>query len=169
MNYDWSQPVLEIDNASLNEIFGVNLYGAIYCIQAAASVMASQGGGKVILGSSVSAYVGDRYLTGYCATKFALLGVAQCAAKELAPLGITVNSYCPGIVPTDMWTELDHKLGSLLGNADGETLRERAKAITLGRLQTPDDVAGAVSYLASQDSNYMTGQALMIDGGLVFR
>ena len=163
------QPITEIGPHDLDEIFGTNLYGAIYSIQAAASVMEEQGGGKIILGSSVSAYVGDRFLTAYCATKFGLHGVAQSAARELAPLGITVNLYCPGIVPTDMWTKLDRELGALLGNADGETLRQRADAIVLGRTATPDDIAGAVSFLASRDSDYMTGQSVIVDGGLVFR
>jgi meso-butanediol dehydrogenase / (S,S)-butanediol dehydrogenase / diacetyl reductase len=93
--------------------------------------------------------------------------LTQAAAKELAQHKITVNAYCPGIVGTDMWDLIDEKLGPYLGNERGETLAQYSKLITLGRVQTPEDVAGFVSYLAGPDSDYMTGQSVMIDGGIV--
>jgi meso-butanediol dehydrogenase/(S,S)-butanediol dehydrogenase/diacetyl reductase len=161
---------LDLTKEDLGEVMDLNLYGAIYCMQAAAQVMIAQGhGGKIVLANSVSGHLGVEYLTSYTASKFGLIGVAQCAAKELARFGITVNSYCPGIVPTDMWDRLDRDLGAVLGNAAGDTIKERGGAIALGRLESPEDVAGLVSYLVSSDANYMTGQSIVIDGGLIFR
>jgi len=87
--------------------------------------------------------------------------------KELAPHQITVNAYCPGIVGTTMWDEIDEGLGGYLGTGKGEALAQYSQLIALGRVQTPEDVASFVSYLASRDADYMTGQAVMIDGGIV--
>ena len=91
--------------------------------------------------------------------KFAVRGLTQAAAKEYAADGITVNAYCPGIVGTDMWVEIDKRFAELTGAGEGETFDKFASGI----------VAGFVSYLAGPDADYMTGQAGLIDGGLVYR
>ena len=101
--------------------------------------------------------------------KFAVRGLTQAAALEYASDGITVNAYCPGVVGTDMWTEIDKRFAELTGSAEGETYKKFVEGISLGRVQTPEDVAAFVSYLAGPDSDYMTGQAPLIDGGIVFR
>src|SRR5688572_22582492 len=97
------------------------------------------------------------------------LRLASAAAKEFAREGITVNAYCPGIVGTDMWVEIDRRFAELTGAAVGETYKKYVEGIALGRAQTPEDVAAFVSFLAGPDSDYMTGQAPLIDGGLVYR
>ena len=161
------KPLLEV-TPDLERIFQVNVFGVVYCLQAAAEKMIEQGtGGKIINAASIAGHSGFRLLGHYSATKFAVRALTQAAAKELAGHGITVNAYCPGIVGTDMWDLIDEKMGPYLGNERGETLTQFAKTITLGRVQTPDDVAGFVSYLAGPDSDYMTGQSVMIDGGIV--
>lgn len=91
------------------------------------------------------------------------------AAKELAAFGITVNAYCPGVVGTDMWVEIDKRMAEETGAAPGATCEKYVSGIALGRAETPDDVAAFVSFLAGPDSDYMTGQAPLIDGGLVYR
>lgn len=160
--------LLELTPDDLQTMFSVNVFGVVYCLQAAAERMIAQGGGgKIINASSIAGHAGFNLLGHYSATKFAVRGITQAAAKELAGHQITVNSYCPGIVGTDMWELIDEKMGSYLGNKKGETLEEFSKLIALGRVQTPEDVAGFVSYLAGADSNYMTGQSVMIDGGIV--
>jgi meso-butanediol dehydrogenase / (S,S)-butanediol dehydrogenase / diacetyl reductase len=160
--------LLEVTPEDLETIFGVNVFGVVYCLQAAAEKMIEQGtGGKIINAASIAAHSGFNYLGHYSATKFAVRALTQAAAKELAKHKITVNAYCPGIVGTDMWDLIDEKLGSYLGTAKGEALANYSQLIALGRVQTPDDVAGFVSYLASPDSDYMTGQSVMIDGGIV--
>jgi NAD(P)-dependent dehydrogenase (short-subunit alcohol dehydrogenase family) len=91
------------------------------------------------------------------------------AAKEHAADGITVNAYCPGVVGTDMWVEIDKRFAELTGAAEGETFEKFSATIALGRSETPDDVAGFVTYLAGPGADYMTGQAGLIDGGMVYR
>jgi meso-butanediol dehydrogenase / (S,S)-butanediol dehydrogenase / diacetyl reductase len=160
--------LLEVTPDDLRTIFDVNVFGVVYCLQAAAEKMIAQGrGGKIINAASIAGHSGFDYLGHYSATKFAVRALTQAAAKELAQHQITVNAYCPGIVGTDMWDLIDEKLGAYLGTAKGEALANYSQLIALGRVQTPEDVAGFVSYLASQDSNYMTGQSVVIDGGIV--
>lgn len=160
--------LLEVTPEDLQTIFSVNVFGVVYCLQAAAEQMISQGGGgKIINAASIAGHSGFDYLGHYSATKFAVKALTQAAAKELARNKITVNAYCPGIVGTDMWDLIDEKLGAYLGTAKGEALANYSQLIALGRVQTPDDVAGLVSYLASKDSDYMTGQSVVIDGGIV--
>ena len=87
---------------------------------------------------------------------------------ELAEHKITVNGYAPGIVHTAMWDLIDEKLGEKTGAAKGEIMKKFSEGIALGRTSVPEDVAKCVSYLASPDSDYMTGQTLIIDGGVEF-
>ena len=108
-------------------------------------------------------------LSAYRATKFGVRALTQAAARELAPFGITVNAYCPGIVGTGMWDEIDEKLSEYNGAPRGENFKRYVEGIALGRAETPEDVASFVSYLAGPDSDYMTGQAPMIDGGIRHR
>jgi meso-butanediol dehydrogenase/(S,S)-butanediol dehydrogenase/diacetyl reductase len=160
--------LLEVTPEDLETIFRVNVFGVVYCMQAAAERFIAQGTkGKIISAASIAGHGGFAYLGHYSATKFAVRALTQAAAKELADKGITVNAYCPGIVGTDMWDLIDEKMGPYLGNARGETLAQYTGLIALGRVQTPEDVAGFVSYLAGPDSDYMTGQSVMIDGGIV--
>ena len=95
--------------------------------------------------------------------------LTQAAAKELAGDGIAVNAYCPGIVGTDMWVEIDKRMAELTGAETGARYKKFVAGIALGRAETPDDMAGLVSYLAGPDTDYMTGRAPLIDGGLVYR
>lgn len=160
--------LLEVTPEDLDRIFSVNVYGVVYCLQAAAEQMIRQGsGGKIINAASIAAHSGFDYLGHYSATKFAVRALTQAAAKELAQHGITVNAYCPGIVGTDMWDLIDEHLADRLGLERGQALARYSQLITLGRVQTPEDVAAFVSYLAGPDSDYMTGQSVMIDGGIV--
>ncbi len=106
-------------------------------------------------------------LGAYCATKFAVRGLTQSLAKELAPHNITVNAYCPGIVATEMWDQIDEAMGPILGLKKGESMKKFGEGIALGRFQTPADVAALVSYLASADADYITGQSIITDGGIV--
>lgn len=162
------KPLLEVTPDDLRRIFDVNVFGVVYCLQAAARVMIDRGtGGKIVSAASIAGHSGFDLLGHYSATKFAVRALTQAAAKELAPHRITVNAYCPGIVGTDMWDLIDEQMGARSGAAKGETLRQYAQAIPLGRVQTADDVAAFVSYLAGPDSDYMTGQAVVIDGGVV--
>lgn len=169
-------PLEEITPEIYHKVFDVNVGGVYWGIQAAlkhfsARKPARRGDiiGKIINASSQAGQVGNPDLAVYGATKFAVRGITQTAARDLASRGITVNAYCPGIVGTGMWTEIDKRFAEITGAPVGETYKKYVEGIALGRAETPDDVASLVAYLAGPDSDYMTGQSILIDGGIVYR
>lgn len=163
-------PIVEVDPKSVDLVLDVNVKGVMYGIQAAAIQMKEQGeGGKIINACSIAGQEGFEMLSPYTASKFAVKGLTQAAAKELAPDKITVNAYCPGIAGTGMWDRLDEKMMEHMGTEKGEAFEQYAQDIALGRTQEPEDVANLVAFLASEDSNYITGQSIITDGGMVFR
>ncbi|GAL97704.1 diacetyl reductase [Acetobacter tropicalis] len=162
--------LLEVTPEEVDTIFRINVQGTLWGIQAAAKTFKAQGTpGKIINACSIAGHESFAFLGVYSATKFAVRALTQAAAKELASSSITVNAYCPGVVGTDMWTEIDRRMAEETGAPVGETYKKYVEGIALGRVETPEDVAAFVAYLASADSNYMTGQSVMIDGGLVYR
>ncbi|HHT0548280.1 TPA: (S)-acetoin forming diacetyl reductase [Klebsiella michiganensis] len=164
-----STPIEEIREDVIDKVYNINVKGVIWGIQAAVEAFKKEGhGGKIINACSQAGHIGNPELAVYSSSKFAVRGLTQTAARDLAHLGITVNGYCPGIVKTPMWAEIDRQVSEAAGKPLGYGTQEFAKRITLGRLSEPEDVAACVSYLAGPDSNYMTGQSLLIDGGMVF-
>jgi meso-butanediol dehydrogenase / (S,S)-butanediol dehydrogenase / diacetyl reductase len=164
------QPLADVTPEQVDKIFGINVQGVLWGIQAAAKKFkARKQRGKIISASSIAGHEGYPLLGIYSATKFAVRALTQAAAKELASDGITVNAYCPGVVGTDMWVEIDRRMSEITGAKIGESYDRFVGGIALGRAETPDDVAAFVSFLAGPDSDYMTGQAPLIDGGLVYR
>lgn len=159
----------EITPEIVDKVYAVNVKGVIWGIQAAVKAFKAEGhGGKIINASSQAGHVGNPELAVYSSSKFAVRGLTQTAARDLAHLGITVNGYCPGIVKTPMWEEIDRQVSAAAGKPVGYGTTEFAKNIALGRLSEPEDVAACVAFLAGPDSDYMTGQSLLIDGGMVF-
>ncbi|MDZ5784101.1 acetoin reductase [Marinococcus luteus] len=166
---DHVAPLLKVEEEDIEKIFAVNVNGVIFGIQAAAEQMKKQGGGKIINACSIAGHKGFPMLGIYSATKFAVKGLTQASAQELAPDNITVNAYCPGVVGTSMWERIDARMVEEMGlEKPGDAFEKFTAGIALGRPQTPEDVANFVSYLASPDSDYMTGQAVLIDGGIVY-
>ncbi|MEJ8325112.1 (S)-acetoin forming diacetyl reductase [Kosakonia sacchari] len=164
-----STPIESITPEVVDKVYNINVKGVIWGIQAAVKAFkAEKHGGKIINACSQAGHVGNPELAVYSSSKFAVRGLTQTAARDLAPLGITVNGYCPGIVKTPMWAEIDRQVSEAAGKPLGYGTEQFAKRITLGRLSEPEDVAACVSYLAGPDSDYMTGQSLLIDGGMVF-
>lgn len=163
-------PIVEVEPDSVDMVLDVNVKGVIYGIQAAARKLKEQGeGGKIINACSIAGQEGFEMLSPYTASKFAVKGLTQAAAKELAPDKITVNAYCPGIAGTSMWDRLDEKMMEHMGTEKGEAFEQYAQDIALGRTQEPEDVANLVSFLASDESSYITGQSIISDGGMIFR
>ena len=168
-------PVGEVTPEEANRVWAINVNGVLWGIQAAVAKfkeLDNQQEGKIskiINASSIAGHDGFGMLGVYSASKFAVRALTQAAAEEHAADGITVNAYCPGVVGTDMWVEIDKRFAELTGAAEGETYDKFVGGIALGRAETPEDVAGFVSYLAGPDADYMTGQAGLIDGGLVYR
>lgn len=164
-----TKPLLEVSPEEYDIVHRINGRGLFFCYTEAARQMVSQGGGGKIIGAaSIAAHQGYALLGVYCSSKFAVKALTQSAAQEWAPYGITVNAYCPGIVDTTMWEEIDHDLGEINKVGKGESMKAMAAGIALGRVSVPSDVASLVSYLAGPDSDYMTGQCVVIDGGMVF-
>ena len=169
------QPLLDVTEAEWDRVMSVNLRAVFFVMQAAARRMKGQppiGGselrGKLIHTASIAGYRGGNHLTApYSASKAGVISLARSAAQVLAADRITSNCVCPGAVDTAMWEQIDREMATLYGWAPREAWKRRTAGIPLGRPETPDDVAGLVAFLAGPDSDYMTGQAIKVDGGLV--
>jgi meso-butanediol dehydrogenase/(S,S)-butanediol dehydrogenase/diacetyl reductase len=170
-----ARPLLEVSEAEWDRMMAVNLRGVFFVLQATAKRMQRQDPmpgselrGKLVQTASIAAYRGGQALmVHYAASKAGVISVTRTAAQALAPSKITSNCICPGVVDTPMWTKIDADWTELEGWETGEAWKRRIVGIPLGRPEQPTDVAGVVSFLASSDSDYMTGQAIHIDGGLV--
>ena len=164
------QAISDVSPEEFRKITDINVGGVLWGIQAAAKkFIERKQKGKIINAASIAGHDGFALLGVYSATKFAVRALTQAAAKEYASHGITVNAYCPGIVGTDMWVEIDKRFSEITGAPIGETYKKYVEGIALGRAQMPQDVAALVAFLASEDSDYITGQSILTDGGIVYR
>lgn len=162
-------PIDTITPEQFDKVYHVNVGGVLWGIQAATEAFKKLGhGGKIINATSQAGVVGNPNLALYSGTKFAVRGITQVSARDLADFGITVNAYAPGIVRTPMMMDIAHEVGQNAGKDDEWGMQQFAKDITLKRLSEPEDVAAAVSFLAGPDSNYVTGQTIIVDGGMQF-
>jgi meso-butanediol dehydrogenase/(S,S)-butanediol dehydrogenase/diacetyl reductase len=162
--------IMDITEEEMRFIQEVNVHSVLWGTQAAAEMFKKNGTkGKIISASSIAGHEGFPMLAAYCATKFAIRAFTQSSAKELAADGITVNAYCPGVVATPLWEKLDDDFAGETGAKKGDTFDAFASGAALGRPQTPEEVANLVSYLAGPDSDFMTGQSIIMDGGMVYR
>lgn len=170
-------PVLDTTATDITTIMNVNFMGVWNCYTAAAQQMISQGpvpqgstGYKILGASSIVAYKPFPLLAGYCASKWAVRGLTQVFAIEMAKHKIQVNAYAPGIVGTAMWELVDEKLGQIEGRPRGESVKKYVQDLTaMGRVSVPDDVAKVVGgFLCGPDSEFVTGQTIVVDGGIVF-
>lgn len=164
-----SVPLVDVEERQLDAMLAVNLKGAYLGTQAAARQMIAQGGGgRIINTSSQVGKTGWPLLSVYSATKFGIIGMTQSAAKELGAYGITVNAVCPGTVDTELSNSPDgiwEMNARALGISRDEVRAGVLKDIPIGRLQTPDDVADAYVFLASEAGGYITGEAVNSSGG----
>ncbi len=161
------QEFLDLTPAVWREVMSVNLDGTFYFVHPAAARMAARGRGSIVIIASASSRLPSFATNVYNTSKTALHGLTRVMALELGPLGVRVNAVSPGVVDTDMWELIDRKRAALLGKQPGEVLAEAVARIPLGRVETPQDVAKVVAYLLSDDSDYMTGQNISYDGGMV--
>ncbi|CCM05125.1 uncharacterized protein FIBRA_07333 [Fibroporia radiculosa] len=163
------EPLVESRLSAWEQTFAINVHGVMLCYKYAARAMIGQGrGGRLIGACSIAGKRGDPNSAAYCASKFAVRGLSQSAAIELAPYGINVNCYAPGAIHTEFLDKVDEKYTKEEGKERGAYIKKRAEAIPLGRIGTPDDVASLVSFLAGPDSKFITGQAIIVDGGTLF-
>ena len=170
-----ARPLLELTEAEWDRMLSVNLRAVFFVLQATAKRMRQQDlmpgselRGKLIQTASIAAYRGGQpYMVHYSASKAGVVSITRTAAQVLAEHKITSNCICPGVVDTPLWAGIDADWAEIEGWQLGEAWKRRIVGIPLGRPEQPDDVAGVVSFLSSRDSDYMTGQAIHIDGGLV--
>lgn len=159
---------LDVTEENWRFIMDINGLGALIGMQEAARQMIAQGtGGKIINTASVASRQGFDNVAPYCASKWAVVSLTQSGARDLAKHDITVTGFAPGVVATEMWEEVDRDLMSI-GAAErpGQAMEEFSSEILRGRVAMPHDITGTTTFLASRDSDYMTGQIVMIDGGM---
>ncbi len=164
-----TSPIEDITPESIEKLFSINFNGVVWGTQAAVKAFRKLGhGGKIISAASQAGHIGNPGIALYSATKFAVRGFTQTAARDLAQHGITVNTYAPGIVKTPLMEELAKKTAAEAGKPESWGWEQYTKGITLGRLSEAADVAAVVSFLSGPDSDYITGQSIIVDGGMVF-
>ncbi len=148
--------IMRMSEEDWDLVLNINLKGAFNCSKAVVRQMMKQRYGRIVNISSVSGLAGQAGQTNYSASKAGLIGFTKALAREVASRGITVNAVAPGFIPTALTVELP------------EALKESMINITpVGRMGTPEEVAYAVSFLASHDAAYITGQVLSVDGGMM--
>jgi acetoin reductase-like protein len=157
-------PFLEINEEEWDAIMTLNLKTVFFAMQFAVSQMSE--GGRIVNLSSISGRSGRPDQAHYAAAKSAVISLTQSAALSFATRGITVNAVCPGVVDTPMTGKIHEARAGALGITPQESLNRMVARIPLGRLESPDEVAGAVSFLCSPDAAYITGQSLNVCGGM---
>jgi 3-oxoacyl-[acyl-carrier protein] reductase len=148
--------IMRLSEQDFDSVMDINLKGTFFCTKHAATVMLKQRSGKIINISSVVGLTGNVGQANYAASKAGVIGMTKAVARELASRGITVNAVAPGFIDTDMTVQLSDKVKEAT-----------VMNIPLKRYGNASEVAGAVSFLASESANYITGQVLQVDGGLV--
>jgi meso-butanediol dehydrogenase/(S,S)-butanediol dehydrogenase/diacetyl reductase len=163
------QNFLDTTEENWEFIMRINGLGVLIGIQEAAKQMIKQGsGGKIVNTASVAGRQGFDNVAPYCASKFAVISLTQSAARDLAKHHITVNGFSPGVVATPLWDQMDKQLMELgVSSKPGEAIANFSSNILLGRPAKPEDIVPTALFLASSDSDYVTGQIMAIDGGQI--
>lgn len=161
-------PLLEADEASYDKLFNVNVKGLFFMMQTVlASMVKNKTKGAVINMCSQAGRRGEALVAHYCATKAAVYSYTQSAALAMAPHHIRVNGIAPGVIDTPMWSRVDSLFAAAENLSLGEKKRQVGLAVPLGYMGSPEDIAGAAVFLASDDASYITAQTLNVDGGSV--
>ncbi len=158
------------DLDQLDKLFGVNVRAFYAVMQASAkSMVANKQQGSIINLASQAGHRGEALVAHYCATKAAVISYTQSSALALAPHKIRVNAISPGVIDTPMWATVDALFAKFEGKEIGQKKREVGASVPLGYMGSPDDVARAAVFLASEQSSYLTAQTIGVDGGNVLR
>ena len=160
-------PTLEVTEEHWDAIMDINAKAVFFTTQAILPTMIEQKRGVIVSLASMAGKIGSRANLPYNASKAAVISMTKSLAVAHAGDGVRVNCVCPGFVDTDMWTAVAHEQSALLNRSPEEFTRQQVRRIPLGRMERPEDVANVIGFLVSPRSDYMTGQALSVDGGLV--
>ena len=158
---------LEVTEEHWDAVMNINAKGVFFASQAVLPTMIAQKRGVIVSLASMAGKIGSRANLPYNASKAAVISMTKSLAIAHAADGIRVNCVCPGFVETDMWTSVAREQAALLNQSPEEFTLRRVRQIPLGRMERPEDVANVIGFLVSPRSEYMTGQALSVDGGLV--
>jgi len=158
---------LDVTEEHWDAVLDVNAKAVFFASQAVLPAMIAQKRGNIISLASLAGKIGSRNNLPYNASKAAVISITKSLALAHAADGIRANCVCPGFVETDMWTMVAREQGALQGMAPEEFTRQRLAQIPLGRMETPQDVANVIAFLASSRAAYMTGQAINVTGGLI--
>jgi NAD(P)-dependent dehydrogenase (short-subunit alcohol dehydrogenase family) len=161
------EPLLEVTQKQWQRTIDINLTGVFLTNQVVAPIMMKQRSGSIINLSSMAGKTSWVASAAYSSSKSGVIGLTRSVAMELAPYGATVNAVCPGNTLTDMVRGVAGKVGSMDGLSGEEWLQMRANDCPMKRLADPWEMAGVIAFLASEDSRYLTGQAIEVDGGMV--
>jgi meso-butanediol dehydrogenase / (S,S)-butanediol dehydrogenase / diacetyl reductase len=172
-------PMFDITPEKWDWLQRVNQRGLFFCLNTVAQQMVAQipqevkdagraerSYGKIVNFSSIAGRSGRPYAAHYSAAKWATISITQSAALFLAPYNINVNAVCPGVVPTPMWKDIDRTQAARFGMKEGDWIQKTIESVPLKRAARPEDLAAAVAFLCSEDSDYITGQTLNVDGGI---
>jgi NAD(P)-dependent dehydrogenase (short-subunit alcohol dehydrogenase family) len=158
---------LDVTEEHWDAVLNVNAKAVFFASQAVLPAMIAQKRGNIISLASLAGKIGSRNNLPYNASKAAVISITKSLALAHAADGIRANCVCPGFVETDMWTMVAREQGALQGMAPEEFTRQRLAQIPLGRMETPQDVANVIAFLASSRAAYMTGQAINVTGGVI--
>ena len=159
-------PIVEISRDDYDRLFAVNVSGTLFCLQAAAKQMITQGGGgKIINMASQAGRRGESLVAVYCATKAAVISLTQSAGLNLIAHGINVNAIAPGVVDGEHWDGVDAHFAKFEGKAPGQKKREVGAAVPFGRMGTAADLTGMAVFLATPEADYIVAQCFGVDGG----
>ena len=159
-------PLVDTTPEDFDRVLQVNVYGAFHLMQLALRHMQARGSGKVVNIASTAGKWGSMNQSAYNASKHALVGLTRCAALEAAARGVQVNAICPGFVQTDMLDEF-RAHAAILGVPFEQVLQAGLARVPQRRFLQPEEVANLALYLASAESDGMTGQSLLLDGGML--
>jgi NAD(P)-dependent dehydrogenase (short-subunit alcohol dehydrogenase family) len=158
---------LDVTEQHWDAVMTLNARAVFFASQAVLPSMIARKRGNIVSLASLAGKVGSRTNLPYNASKAAVISITKSLALAHAGDGIRVNCVCPGFVETDMWTAVARDQGALLSVSPEEFTKQRLAQIPLGRMETPEDVASVIGFLASSKSGYMTGQAINVTGGVI--
>ena len=162
-----AKPFLDYTDRDFQDMLDVNLFGVLHFMQACLPGMQERRQGRIVNIASTAGKWGSRNQSAYNVSKHAVVGLTRCVALEASPHGVTVNAICPGFVQTDMVEELKAQVAKSAGMSGEEMVQAALARVPLGRILDPQEIAQLAVYLGSTESRGMTGQSILLDGGMV--